>query len=313
MGYSDQDRKLGMDRPISRRDFLNGVALTATAAAMSALPFPASAAAPTGDPAKLTGLGGHSEAAMKIMHAVRDGTFWNSAPAIAPTGENYDLVVVGGGISGLAAAHLFRQQKPDAKILILENNETFGGHAVRNEFTASNGKKIIGYGGSQSLQTPSLFSPLVKQVLTDIGIETQRFEDFFDSDWWDDRELNDAIFLRAETFGTDALAVQAGDAADWVPATSLNDVAKANLIELIDAPPDYLDGRTRAEKLKLLSETTYADFLTGICGYDPQLIDYFQNSTEEYFGMGIDGDHRPRRHGQRQSRLRRHGSGRKPL
>ena len=36
-------------------------------------------------------------------------------------------------------------------------------------------------------------------------------------------------------------------------------------------------------------ETTYADFLTKICGYDPQLVTYFQNSTEDYFGIGIDG------------------------
>src|SRR5690349_3167010 len=125
MTLSDRDRALGMDRPISRRDFLNGVALTVTAAAMSAMPHGALAAAPLTDPAKESGLRGHSEAAMNVMHAVRDGTFWNDAPEPEATGETYDLVVVGGGISGLTAALLYRQQKPEAKVLILENNEGF--------------------------------------------------------------------------------------------------------------------------------------------------------------------------------------------
>jgi spermidine dehydrogenase len=290
MVYSDRDKQLGMDRPISRRDFLNGVALTAGATALSGMPtFSLSATPQTGDPAKLTGLRGHSVDAMTVMHAVRDGTFWDSAPKIEATGEIYDLVVVGGGISGLAAAYLFAKHRPKAKILILENNDEFGGHARRNEFTSSGGKRLIGYGGSQSLQSPSHFSPLVLSVLAEIGVEWKKFKQYYDQDWWDNHGLGDAHFFRKEDFGTDALVVEGDKAADWVPQTPLNDTAKANLIELIDSPPDYLQGKTRKEKLELLSRTTYDDFLTTICGYDPQLVKYFQNATEEYFGIGIDG------------------------
>ena len=288
--HSDRDKQLGMDRPISRRDFLNGVALTAGTIALSAMPsFSLSATPQTGDPAKLTGLRGHSVDAMNIMHAVRDGSFWANAPAPQPTAESYDLVVVGGGISGLAAALLYRQQKPDAKILILENNDEFGGHARRNEFTSASGKLLIGYGGSQSLQTPSQFSDLVKQVLIDVGIATERFKDFYDQKWWDNHGLSDAHFFRKEDFGIDALVVETDSAADWVPLTPLNETAKANLIELIDSPQDYLDGKSLEEKFELLSKTTYDDFLTQICGYDPQLVTYFKNATEEYLGMGIEG------------------------
>ena len=82
---------------------------------------------------------------------------------------------------------------------------------------------------------------------------------------------------------------QTETAADWVPNTPLNDKAKRDLIELIDAPPDYLPGKSREEKFEILSKTTYADFLTEICGYDPQLVAYFQHTTEDYFGIGIDG------------------------
>ncbi len=286
--WSARDRALGMDRPISRRDFLNGVALAVggSAALHLGLGGPAQAAAPAGYPPRLGGLRGHSEGAMNIAHALRDGSFWQKAPAPEATGETYDLVVVGGGISGLAAAWFFLQRRPDAKILILENNDDFGGHARRNEFTASNGRTIIGYGGSQSLQTPSYFSPLVSQTLRDIGIEVERFEEFYDAEWGGD--LEDAVLFRKEAFGADVLVKMGETAADWVPNTPLSDKAKADLIELIDAPRDYLPGKSREEKFEILSQTTYADFLTTICGYDSQLVTYFQHSTEEYFGVGID-------------------------
>jgi spermidine dehydrogenase len=290
MAFSDHDIRLGMNRPISRRDFLNGVALTIGGAALAAAGMPrlAFATTPAGGPAELTGLQGHSEAAMNIGHALRDGTFWDSAPAPEASGESYDLIVVGGGISGLAAAYLYRQQKPDAKVLILENNDEFGGHARRNEFTASNGKRLIGYGGSQSLQTPTYFSGAVQRLLTDIGIELEKFETYYDQAWHEDRELGDGILFRKEDWGADTLVATSEAAADWVPQTPLNATAKANLIELIDAPPDYLAGKSREEKFAILAQTSYADFLTVIAGYDPELVRFFQRSTEAYFGVGID-------------------------
>jgi spermidine dehydrogenase len=291
MTMSPRDKALGMDRAITRRDFLNGVALTvgAAAAGSAGLLRPGGAHAAAAYPPALTGMRGHHEGAYETMHSLRDGTFWEKAGTPQATGETYDLVVVGAGISGLAAAFLYQQQMGGkAKILILDNHDDFGGHAKRNEFTASNGRFIVGYGGSESLQTPSYFTPVVKTLLADIGIDTEKFNEYYDMKWLEDRGLGESIFFRKEEFGTDKLVVMGEKAADWVPQTPLNDTAKQNLIELIDSPPDYLAGKTREEKLDLLSKTTYASFLTDIAKYDPQLVTLYQKSTEEYFGVGID-------------------------
>ena len=98
--------------------------------------------------------------------------------------EVYDLVVVGAGISGLASAHTFRKQYPGARVLILDNHDDFGGHAKRNEF-AINGKTVIGYGGAQALQNPGSYRAFSKQILSDIGVDTSKFNTAYDRKWFD--------------------------------------------------------------------------------------------------------------------------------
>ncbi|TMJ33812.1 MAG: NAD(P)/FAD-dependent oxidoreductase, partial [Alphaproteobacteria bacterium] len=223
-----------MVRKITRRDLLDGALLTAGALSAAALGARAQTEAAYHPPA-LTGLRGQTDESFAVMHALRDGNLWDRAGSPQTTGETYDLVVVGGGISGLAAAFLYRQQAgTKARVLILENNDDFGGHARRNEFTARNGRKIVGYGGSQSLQTPSYFSPAVKQLLRDIAIDTDKFKSYYDQDWANRHKLRPAVLFTREAFGIDRLVRLTEIAAEWVPKTPFNDRAKRDLIELID-------------------------------------------------------------------------------
>jgi Protoporphyrinogen oxidase len=159
--------KLGMGRNIARRDFLNGVAIgvggamlgsTAAGSAFSAETLLAAAAldefAPEKaggyyPPAKM-GMRGNHDGTFTYAHLLRDGEKWDELGKAANTGENYDLVIVGGGISGLAAAYFYRKKFGNsARILIVDNHDDFGGHAKRNEFQAG-GRMVLSYGGTQS-------------------------------------------------------------------------------------------------------------------------------------------------------------------
>jgi spermidine dehydrogenase len=175
------DRELGMDRPITRRDFLHG--MSAVVAGGLAARRASGEPAPRGEPRRsalgsyppaLSGLRGSQPGSFEVAHQLaREGrSDWE--PVDEPDGAIYDLVVVGGGVSGLAAAYFFRRRNPGARILILENHDDFGGHARRNEFR-SGGRTVIGYGGSQSLEEPSSYSSIAKRLLRELGVETSRF------------------------------------------------------------------------------------------------------------------------------------------
>jgi len=151
-----------MHRRITRRDFLNGVAITAGAAMLPSqlFAFESGLKQNSADyyPPALTGLRGSHPGSFDAAHALRDGTFWDTAGKPVETGETYDLVVVGGGISGLSAAHFYRKiAGPGARILILDNHDDFGGHAKRNEFRQGNDFRL-GFGERSQLKVRRLIA-----------------------------------------------------------------------------------------------------------------------------------------------------------
>jgi spermidine dehydrogenase len=280
------DEALGLHRPITRRDFLNGVAL-AVGGVASGWPVSSIAGPPS---VPVPDWAGQTDAANAALHALRSAAPPNIDVA-TDSGERYDLIVVGAGISGLAAAFLYRQQISGARILLVDSLDQVGGHAARNEFVTATGKRLIGYGGSQALDTPGHWSPAAHQLIRDIGIDLEDFKGWFDTRWADNRGLtNRATFFGKEAWGLDRLVIQGADEkpAQWVPRMPLNPRAQAGLIELLSTPRDYLAGSSRAEKLAVLAEVTYDEFLTRIAGVDPELTRYFNARTQGYFGVGTD-------------------------
>ena len=285
---------------ISRRDFLNGVALTVAA---GLTPEAQIAKQPAHYPPALTGLRGHHAGSFETAHAL---ALENLAFPVdsAPIEERYDLVVVGGGISGLAAAWFYRRAMPQARILVLDNHDDFGGHAKRNEFTF-NGQLIIGYGGSEAIQSPeTLWSKVAKDLLHDLNVDIGQFDTAFDHKLYASLGLSRAVFFAREAFGRDALVsgdpnTLSGDSetqplgnakpvAEFIAGFPISEASKAQLLALYDVSHDPLAGKALEEKLELLKITSYRDYLTKVCGCSEEAANCFQGRTLEFYGLGCD-------------------------
>ena len=276
---------LGLGRPITRRDFLDGAALGALALAAGPAGAQQPGASGTGD------FLGQTDASFRTLHRWRDPQQRAEIPPPQPGDEAVDLVVVGAGISGLTAAILWRQRRPEARVLIVDPQADIGGHALRNEFVSASGRRVIGYGGSEALDSPSFWSPAVHQLMRDIGIDLARFHEWFDQGWAKARGVEArALFYGREQWGEDRLVrtPPGARAADWVPQTPLSPSAQRDLIRLIDAPRDWLAGRSRSQKRTLLAGISYDQFLARHCRLDPALARHFASRTRGWFGVGTD-------------------------
>ena len=265
---------------ITRRDFLNGMALS-LAAGTTLSPLEILAAEGRYYPPALTGMRGSHPGSFEIAHIVArtGGTY--SRPKIQ-IDDTYDLVVVGGGISGLSAAFLYQQQAgPDKKVLVIDNHDDFGGHAKRNEFTVD-GHHLIGYGGSMTIDRPAKYSKQAKKLLRDIGIETDRFYDYFDQEFFTRRGMGPTFYFSADKYGRDVTAPNVfggyfGEAdlstIDATLATyPIDDDSKRAIVRLITENKDYLAGKTVEEKMRLLSSISFDDYLRDYVGMPEPVI-----------------------------------------
>jgi len=299
---SARDIALGMDRAISRRDFVNGVAVALGSAALAPATARADDAGPVADagPAAATAAAngpagadyaGQTLAAAAPLHARRDGAPRPQVPPFVPGGEAYDLIVVGAGISGLAAAWWWRQVAPQARVLLVDALDRVGGHAQRNEFVAANGRRLIGYGGSEALDSPSLWSPAAHAVIRGVGIDIAQFTSYFDSGFRQRHGLTQhANWYAPSVWGRGTLVRHAHDAkpADWIARTPLVPQAQADLLRLLTAPVDPFPRLTRSARRARLAQITYDQLLVDALGLHPQVAQLFNNRTRGYIGVGTD-------------------------
>lgn len=290
-----------MATSITRRDFLNGVALAIGSGLTPAQLL--AAAAESIHPPGMLGLRGSTDASAQAAHALRDGKTYDLAPL--PVESEVDLLVVGAGISGLAAAYYFRQQQPRARILLLDNHDDFGGHARRAEMSVD-GRLIIGYGGSESIQAPaSEWSDNSLALLGELGVDLRRFETAFDRQLYPGLGLSRGVLFKREAFGVDRLVV--GDptrmVADDIPPDRLNAraarafiddfpldaAARAQLLALYTDQRDVLSGLSAPERAQRLATLSYRDFLIHCWGLSEQAANTFQKRSHDFFALGIDG------------------------
>jgi spermidine dehydrogenase len=309
MGFTEKE--LGMDRKISRRDFMNGAAMAIGGAAVSGgghlfgqTPGSTQNQEPQNragyDPPALHGMRGSHEGSYQIAHSLRDGTFWRTAGKPIDTGESYDLVIVGGGISGLSSARFFHEAAgKEARVLILENHDDFGGHAKRNEFEV-NGTRLLGYGGTYSIESPAPYSPVAKRVIRELGIDVSSYA-AHNNALYRSLGLKQKIFFDRETFGADKLV--ASPYSRWGSATAdpegktwqefaalapLSGKSIADVKRLYTLNEDLYPGLSSDEKKAKLARISYADYLANVVKVDPQVVALLQPHPQPLYGLGID-------------------------
>ena len=281
------DQKLGMDRPISRRDFINGVGVAAGASLLPACgktgDYKANSPRPYYPPAA-TGMRGAHPGSFETAHALVQGQEWE----VKHSGEHYDLVVVGAGISGLAAAHIYRRDvEPNASILVLDNHDDFGGHAKRNEFSID-GRTLLGFGGTMFIESPKAYPQVAKQVLRDIGIRAERYDDYSHDDLFRSMGLVRGTFYDSETFGEDVLTVNKDGFEASIETAPLSQTAKEQLRRLIVDEEDYLAGRTASERLAIVESLSWAEFLRQYAGMGDEVLSYLQKRPHGIWAIGAD-------------------------
>ncbi len=302
------DRNLGMDRRISRRDLLHGVGALTTGTLLPGSALADEVLATEGRgvrtgayPPALTGLRGNHVGSFEVDHQLSLEGQRDWGVVKDPDPDVYDLVVVGGGISGLAAAYFYRQQKPKARILILDNHDDFGGHAKRNEFQVG-GRTLIGYGGSQTLEEPSKYSDLVKDLLRDLGVDTRRLGDAYDQGFYERNRLCAGTFFDRENWGVDRVVpFDMGILSSYIPFARsplsaeeavaqmpISEPAKRELLRLLVTEQDQMPEISADAKWGYLDTISYRDFLSRHLDIrEAEVFSILQDLTSDS-GVGIE-------------------------
>ena len=264
---------------ITRRDFLNGMAIGAgagllmpgqvigqTTASLASSKLPGDYYPPT-----LTGMRGSHEGSYEVAHALA----WNGQKpsSYEELDEHYDLVVVGAGQSGLAAAWYYRKKMgPAARILLLDNHDDFGGHAKRNEFH-QDGNMVLGLGGAQNIEPMSSYSAMAIELLKDIGIDDQALAAMT-------ANTPDDYMLGGKFDASNGMTIPAAGghknlSGNWleffhggqgygaaVKELPIPEEEQAKLIAFFGGDRDFLDDLSLLEQYRYVKSVSYNQFLT---------------------------------------------------
>lgn len=288
------DDQLGMGRPITRRDFVQGssVALAGALASplslASSLPLDATGSdpAPTYYPPTRTGMRGSHPGSYEVAHALaRQGAQFDDA---TDTGEHYDLVIVGAGISGLAAAHYYRQRfGDDARILLLDNHDDFGGHAKRNEFHQGGGM-VLSLGGTHNLEWWQ-FSDTVRDFMASHGVDVEAMRGKMGFNYGTEAPNSPAMWFDESTYGVNRLVPNChlnhrltAETIDLIP---ISDAGRASLKSFYGRQDNLFPELDESALETLLAEISYPDFLRQYGQLTEDAVQLFHNMAHGAWGV----------------------------
>lgn len=291
------DRQLGMGQDVTRREFIHDLSLTSLGLSLPAGVFAStlSGCAESSNsyyPPTRTGMRGSHPGAFEVAHALaRDGAEFSDPVDID---EEYDLVVVGAGISGLAAAYYYRKQfGADARILILENHDDFGGHAKRNEFHQG-GQMRLAWGGTMNLEYP-MYSDTANALLEELGISIDELLEGYDFQYGSGPKGGRSIYFDAETYGRDELIEgfnfrsSRSDNLDTIfDRFPISEESRESLKRFYARRENVFAGKSEAEVDDILSSISYTDFLKNYGGLTDEAAELFVKTTHGYWGVGAD-------------------------
>ena len=283
-----------MTKQIKRRDFVSGVAIGAGGLLLAgctddrpvsfANEVPRGGLAPSSGsyyPPTLTGMRGSHEGSYEVAHAL---SWRGEKPAdYQLLDEHYDLVVVGAGMSGLAAAHFYREKMgPEARILILDNHDDFGGHAKRNEFHRD-GRMMVSLGGAQNIESVTGYSDAATKLMEDIGLN-EDFLNFMDVSTSENLALvgnfdaNNGVALPGSQdhfiyAGNWNAVMFGGEGYEQVlESLPLPGDEREKLIAFWGGNRDFLEGLSLSEKWEYLNTVSYNQFLIDKVGLLPTTV-----------------------------------------
>ena len=291
------------DKPaITRRDFINGVSY-GLAASVAPIDFlEAKNIDPYKYPPALTGIRGNHPGSFDHAHrlALAGGKYYEE---VIDLGETNDLIVVGAGISGLSASYFYQERtESNQKILILDNHDDFGGHAKRNEFQV-NGREMLTYGGSQSIESPSYYEDVSKKLMTDLGIDFQKFYTAYDFDYFKSRGLNSSFYFNETTFGQNKIVhnvpgyrydinhkknTKPENIQKVVKKMPISDQSKKEFSKLFLDRTDFFPEMTLEEKYYYLDSISYEDYLKKYHKVGDEVIGVFHSMLWALWGVGTE-------------------------
>ena len=287
---------------VTRRDFLNGMLLGAGALLLE-LPAPLRLFAQSQPSYGFGGIGdyasssGNTPAVINAFQAIQNGDYKSISREIFDTSESYDLVIVGGGLSGLGAAYEFNKSSlKQAKCLIIENHPIFGGAAKRNEFMVQ-GERLIGPQASNSFGVIDHSGIPGYDIYSELRIPTE-FEYGALAPELDPLDFDSTNFGYRLWFDSKSIGHYfAGQGQDtpgkWVAGLWENKLAGAPYPEKVRK--DFLRWRNITDRQydgedygRWLDSMTYKDYLEKLLKLDPEITRYTNPVLASVVGLGCD-------------------------